>query len=122
MGNAQSLPYPDNTDLSLMLDLTHLLANQTDFMDTVATLQEGQGASVDGVWGSSCALVSAAINTGGFPVNLIVLPEGKQIDDFCDDLTLFTDQEVFAFPVLDSGASRESYGGTSGTISPVIKC
>ncbi|MAX21897.1 MAG: transcription-repair coupling factor, partial [Planctomycetaceae bacterium] len=93
-----------------MLDLTHLLANQTDFMDTVATLQEGQGASVDGVWGSSCALVSAAINTGGFPVNLIVLPEGKQIDDFCDDLTLFTDQEVFAFPVLDSGASRESYG------------
>ena len=93
-----------------MLDLTHLLANQTDFMDTVATLQEGQGASVDGVWGSSCALVSAAINTGGFPVNLIVLPEGKQIDDFCDDLTLFTDQEVFAFPVLDSGASRKSYG------------
>lgn len=93
-----------------MLDLTHLLANQTDFMDTVATLQEGQGATVDGVWGSSCALVSAAINTGGFPVNLIVLPEGKQIDDFCDDLTLFTDQEVFAFPVLDSGASRESFG------------
>ena len=89
-----------------MLDLTRLLANQTDFMDTVAVLQEGQGASVDGVWGSSCALVSAAINTGGFPVNLIVLPEGKQIDDFRDDLALFTDQEVFAFPVLENGSSR----------------
>ena len=86
-----------------MLDLTRLLANQTDFMDTVAALQEGQGASVDGVWGSSCALVSAAVSSQGFPVNLIVLPRGRQIDDFVDDLTLFTDQEVFAFPVLDTG-------------------
>ena len=70
-----------------MLDLTRLLANQTDFMDTVAALQEGQGASIDGVWGSSCALVSAAVSSQGFPVNLIVLPRGKQIDDFVDDLT-----------------------------------
>ena len=93
-----------------MLDLTRLLANQTDFMDTVSALQEGQGASVDGVWGSSCALVSAAVSSQGFPVNLIVLPRGRQIDDFVDDLTLFTDQEVFAFPVLDTGTSRESYG------------
>ena len=93
-----------------MLDLTRLLANQTDFMDTVAALQEGQGASIDGVWGSSCALVSAAVSSQGFPVNLIVLPRGKQIDDFVDDLTLFTEQEVFAFPVLETGASRESYG------------
>jgi len=93
-----------------MLDLTRLLANQTDFRDTVAALQEGQGASVDGVWGSSCALVSAAVSSQGFPVNLIVLPRGRQVDDFVDDLTLFTDQEVFAFPVLDTGTSRESYG------------
>ncbi|MBA61913.1 MAG: transcription-repair coupling factor [Planctomycetaceae bacterium] len=93
-----------------MLDLTRSLASQTDFMDTVATIQEGMGASIDGVWGSSCALVSAAISAAGFPVNLIVLPRGKQIDDFCDDLRLFTEQEVFAFPVLESGSSRESYG------------
>jgi len=93
-----------------MLDLTRLLANQTDFMDAVSVLQEGQGASVDGVWGSSCAMVSAAVSSQGFPVNLIVLPRGRQIDDFVDDLTLFTEQEVFAFPVLDTGTSRESYG------------
>jgi len=93
-----------------MLDLTRLLANQTGFQDTVAAIQEGQGASIDGVWGSSCALVAAAVGTAGIPVNLIVLPRAKQVDDFRDDLTLFTDQEVFAFPVLESGQTRDTYG------------
>tara|TARA_Y100001960_G_scaffold184359_1_gene193086 strand:+ start:4036 stop:7242 length:3207 start_codon:yes stop_codon:yes gene_type:complete len=93
-----------------MLDLTRLLANQTDFQDTIATIQEGQGASIDGVWGSSCALVSAAISLADIPAQLIILPRSKQIDDFRDDLALFTDREVFAFPVLESGQSRDSYG------------
>ena len=51
-----------------MLDLTRLLANQTDFMDTVAVLQEGQGPVLMEFGGPVLRLVSAAINTGGFPV------------------------------------------------------
>ncbi len=98
-----------HTDLSLMHDLTRLLANQTDFMDTVAAIQEGQGVSIDGVWGSACALVSAAVSSTGFPVHLVVLPHSRQVDDFCDDLALFTEQEVFAFPVLESGQARETW-------------
>ena len=56
------------------------------------------------------ALVAATVGTAGIPVNLIVLPRAKQVDDFRDDLTLFTDQEVFAFPVLESGQTRDTYG------------
>ena len=92
-----------------MLDLTRLLANQTDFQDTIATIQEGQGASIDGVWGSSCALVSAAISLADIPAQLIILPRSKQIDDFRDDLALFTDREVFAFPVLEIKHFKEVY-------------
>jgi transcription-repair coupling factor (superfamily II helicase) len=92
--------------------LTQRLTNREDFAEAIQAVSNQQGVSVDGVWGSSCALVAAGICSGiqqQPPVNLIVLAHDKMIDDFRDDLLLFSDRRSVHFPVVNSGTTRDSY-------------
>jgi transcription-repair coupling factor (superfamily II helicase) len=59
-----------------------------------------------GVWGSSCALVAAALERSCPATLVVVLPHARDIDDFRDDLALFTDAAVDAFPAWESDASE----------------
>ncbi|MBT4843928.1 MAG: hypothetical protein HON92_00705, partial [Planctomycetaceae bacterium] len=57
-----------------MQTLTQRLTNREDFAEAIQAVSNQQGVSIDGVWGSSCALVAAGIcsNTQQqTPVNLI---------------------------------------------------
>ena len=86
--------------------LTQRLTDREDFTEAIQAVSNQQGVSVDGVWGSSCALVAAGICSGiqqQPPVNLIVLAHDKMIDDFRDDLLLFSDRRSVHFPVVNSG-------------------
>jgi len=73
-----------------LLGLSERLQRQTGFDDVVAALAAGHAATLDGVWGSSCALVAAAL-LGDRPTTLVlVTPTAEHADTLADDLGLFT--------------------------------
>ncbi len=82
-----------------------LNAAHQGFADVVASLQAGHGATLDGVWGSSCALVAAALLEHCPATLVIVLPRTTETDEFCSDLSLFTSQRPEVFPAWETPLS-----------------
>src|SRR5262245_57716887 len=74
------------------------LKNYAGCVEAIEALRAGRPASFDGVWGSACALMVAALSEGaGGPV-LVVLPTDHAADDLAADLELFTGHEQRFFP------------------------
>ncbi len=63
------------------------------FDQVVASLQAGHAATLDGVWGSSCALVVAALAAHAPATLLVVTPQPEHAEDFLEDLELFLPAE-----------------------------
>ena len=83
-------------------DLAGRLEAAPGFADVVQSLQAGHGATLDGVWGSSCALVAATL-AGHAPGPLVVVcPHPGDVDDFLDDLALFVPLDPARFPAWES--------------------
>ncbi|HZZ71569.1 MAG TPA: transcription-repair coupling factor [Pirellulales bacterium] len=97
---------------------------QAGFAAVVASLRAGEGATLDGVWGSSCALVAAAlaaampaamptakVSAASSPTRtaplVVVLPRTTDVDDFNDDLSLFTTLRVEVFPAWETALSPD---------------
>jgi transcription-repair coupling factor (superfamily II helicase) len=72
------------------------------FADVVASLEAGHGGTLGGVWGSSRALVAAALARSCPGPLVIVAPHPAEIDAIARDLALFTDQPVAEFPAWES--------------------
>src|SRR6476646_4345326 len=71
------------------------------FADVVASLEAGHGGTLGGVWGSSRALVAAAV-AGKCPGPLVVVaPHPGEIDAIARDLALFSDLPVAKFPAWE---------------------
>jgi len=85
-----------------------LARTHQDFAAVLAALQAGNGATLDGVWGSSCALVAAAVAEQAKQPLVVVLPRTTDVDDFCDDLHLFTALRPEIFPAWETPLSDES--------------
>jgi len=75
-----------------------ILLRDAGFAGAVAELHRGRSISVNGVQGSSCALAAAAIAQTATSPLLVVVPE--DIDCVADDLRLFAETEILAFPHL----------------------
>lgn len=88
----------------------HQLANQLErhsgFADVLASLTAGHGGTLGGVWGSSCALVAAALEHHAPQTLVVVLPHIRDLDSLSDDLTLFTDATVAQFPAWETDAGE----------------
>ena len=76
------------------------------FADVVASLEAGHGGTLGGVWGSSRALVAAALAKSCPGPLVIVAPHPSEIDAIARDLALFSDAHVSQFPAWESGAGR----------------
>ncbi|HET6883078.1 MAG TPA: transcription-repair coupling factor, partial [Pirellulales bacterium] len=61
----------------------------------------------DGVWGSSCALVAATLARHAPGPLVIVCPQPAEIDDFCDDLALFTESQPERLPAWETLAGEQ---------------
>ncbi len=72
-------------------------AARTDFGECVASLQRGESATFDSVWGSSCALLTATL-AKRFSNVLVVVADGKEQDNLLDDLPTFYPGLVERFP------------------------
>ncbi|MBI3838971.1 MAG: transcription-repair coupling factor [Planctomycetia bacterium] len=97
MTEAQSV----STALARLQDLVERLEAQRGFAEVVASLQAGHAATLGGVWGSSCALVAASLVRHSPAPVVVVWPHMDDLDDFCDDLALFSGVTPERFPAWE---------------------
>ncbi|MBM4004387.1 MAG: transcription-repair coupling factor [Planctomycetes bacterium] len=102
--------------LARIQDLPRTLAARPEFAAAVTALASRQPASFDGAWGSSCALLAAALARSLSGPLIIIGAHPSQIDDLESDLGLFSSQPCRVFPALESlqpqGLIREEALGT----------
>ncbi len=85
-----------------LMQLAGCLRSEAGFAEVVQSLVEGHAATLDGVWGSSCALVAAAL-ADRVPASLVVVcPQVEQVDELIEDLALFTRLKPERFPALET--------------------
>jgi transcription-repair coupling factor (superfamily II helicase) len=72
------------------------------FADVIASLEAGHGGTLGGVWGSSRALVAAALVRSCPGPLVVVAPHPGEIDSIARDLALFSNLPVAEFPAWES--------------------
>jgi len=83
-------------------ELARRLNEHDGFAGVVSALSQAQPATLDGVWGSACALVAAElVRTAAGPL-VVVCPHQDDIDAFCDDFSLFSPIPAARFPAWES--------------------
>ena len=83
-------------------ELARRLNEHDGFAGAVSALSRGQPATLDGIWGSACALVAAElVRTAAGPL-VVVCPHQDDIDTFCDDFSLFSPVSATRFPAWES--------------------
>ena len=87
-------------------ELAANLGTHRGFADVVASLQAGHGGTLGGVWGSSRALVAAALARECPGPLVVVAPHPGEIDALASDMALFTDAAVAEFPAWESEPSE----------------
>ena len=83
-------------------DLIGRLRGIAGFGDVVLALSGGKRATVDGAWGSSCALVAAALAVDAPRPLVVVQPRIRDVDDFAADLDALLDETPLVFPAWES--------------------
>src|SRR5581483_3047514 len=89
---------PHAAAADMVRQLPKTLKNYADFDRAIEALAAGHPASIDGVWGSACALVAAALAESASGPLVVVLPSQREADDAAGDLELFTGHEPNFFP------------------------
>jgi transcription-repair coupling factor (superfamily II helicase) len=89
-----------------LLGLAEQLERHSGFADVLASLAEGNGGTLGGVWGSSCALVAAGLERHSPQPLVVVLPHIRDLDSLCDDLKLFTETRTQQFPAWETDAGE----------------
>ena len=90
---------------------TGILAAQQDFVEFVKGLEHDQPATIDGVYGSSCALAASAAlsvlyrDSTNPIVALVVVAKQQDVDKMCDDLRVFSDCSPLPYPLTSSSDS-----------------
>src|ERR1700676_3741019 len=91
-----------------LLKLAGRLREEAGFAEVVAALKAGHGATLGGVWGSSCALAAAALQ-GDCPATLVlVCPRPEDVDALADDLAIFTPVLAERLPAWESETRERS--------------
>ncbi len=79
------------------------LRSATGFDAVVAALRRGEAASVDGAWGSSCALTTATLAQDAGETVLVIVPRLRDADRFANDLRGFVPElPTLVFPAWES--------------------
>jgi len=89
-----------------LFELVGRLERQKGFAEVVESLKSGHAATLDGVWGSSCALVAAVLASHSPAPVVVVCPQVDDVDELIDDLTLFTPITPERFPAWESMPSE----------------
>ena len=87
-----------------------------DFSEVLASLARGESGTLGGVWGSSRALVAAALARRCAATLVVVLPHAGEVDPLAADLALFTSAEAECLAASEGDADErvlqdQSFGG-----------
>lgn len=103
-------------------ELVGRLERQEGFAEVVESLRAGHAATLDGVWGSSCALAAATLANLAPATVIVVCPQIDQVDELIDDLRLFSPLQPERFPVWESLPNGErTHDGVFGDRLRVLK-
>jgi transcription-repair coupling factor (superfamily II helicase) len=91
-----------------LLELAGALHDEPGFAEVVASLKAGHGATLGGIWGSSCALAVAALEAESPQSLVIVCPRPDDVDSMAADLGLFTATPPEIFPAWETAASEHA--------------
>ncbi|HEV3447108.1 MAG TPA: transcription-repair coupling factor [Gemmataceae bacterium] len=94
--------------LESLKDVTRLVQKAEGFHPLVAALKNGHGATVDGAWGSSSALVAAALGLHAPRTLLVVIPFPRDVDGWTEDLASFAGTRPVIFPAWDNLPTEET--------------
>ncbi|MBT5020566.1 MAG: transcription-repair coupling factor, partial [Planctomicrobium sp.] len=83
-------------------ELIETLRAVDSFQEIVAAMQRGNSGTIDGAWGSSCALAAAAISQECSGPLLIVLPRISEIEDYAVDLASLVEEPPVVFPAWEA--------------------
>ncbi len=96
---------------SYVAALKRHLARLQPFQQGVAGLRAGRTVSFEGVSGSSCALVAAALAEAAPEPLLVVVPNPQEAERFCEDLEAFGLAGQL-FPLLEADQDEEEPAST----------
>src|SRR5580692_3772413 len=82
-------------------DVTRAVQTADGFHPLVASLQNGHGALIDGVWGSSGGLMAAALGLHASSTVLVVLAHPRDVDGWVEDIASFSGLRPVVFPAWD---------------------
>jgi transcription-repair coupling factor (superfamily II helicase) len=103
-------------------DLTRLVQTAEGFHPVVAALKNGHSATIDGAWGSSGALVTAALGLHVPRTLLIVLAHPRDVDGWVEDVASFAGLRPVVFPAWDNlPAENELLDETAGQRLRLLK-
>ncbi len=88
-------------------ELVGRLEAHRGFAEVLASLQAGHASTLGGVWGSSCALVAASLTRHAPGPLVVVYPHIDDLDDFGDDLALFSPARPQRFPAWERETDDE---------------
>ncbi len=72
------------------------------YQAVIAALKNGSSGTIDGAWGSSCALIAAAVSRDSPHSLLIVLPRISDVEDFAADLASLLPSPPVVFPAWEA--------------------
>ncbi len=98
-----------------LAELPRLIADADGFPEIVAALEAGHSATIDGAWGSSCALAAAALARRVPRTLFVVASHIPDVDDLRDDIATFLGGPVETLPAWESlpreqAVADETYG------------
>jgi transcription-repair coupling factor (superfamily II helicase) len=96
------MPNATLSPVDKLADLNTLLRRAEGFPPLLAALRAGRSATVDGAWGSSAALVAAALAAEAPPVLLVVIAHPRDLDGWAADLHSFSGASPALFPAWDN--------------------
>src|SRR5689334_13346794 len=82
-------------------DLARLIERSEGFPEVLAALRQGRAATIDGTWGSAAGLVTAALALQAPTTLVVVLPHVGDVDDFRDDVAVFSGLTPEVLPAWD---------------------
>jgi transcription-repair coupling factor (superfamily II helicase) len=88
-------------------DLPAELARQPDFQQCLRRLARERTATFDSVWGSACALLTAALLRAEFPLVLVIAPTDQAVDELAADLESFATGAHDRFPAYDTSKTGD---------------
>lgn len=83
-------------------DLISEMRAVPSFRNVIQALKQGRSGTIDGAWGSSCALAAAAVGADAPGTLLIVLPRIGDVEDYAVDLRSLLDVPPVIFPAWES--------------------